>query len=66
MLEHRCRQKCRQIINDTGIKSTEKISDTGVNISISDKAPSDYFSIALHQCETKEMKIGTITNEEEF
>ena len=40
--------------------------DTGVNISISDKSPSDYFSIALHQCETKEMKIGTITNEEEF
>ncbi len=40
--------------------------DTGVNISISDKAPSDYFSTALHQCETGEMKIGTITNEKEF
>ena len=40
--------------------------DTGVNISISDKAPSDYFSIALHQCETKEMRIGTITNDAEF
>lgn len=40
--------------------------DTGVNISIGKKAPNDYFSCALEQCQTSEIKIGTITDEEEF
>lgn len=37
--------------------------DTSVNIAIGMKAPEEYFSIALKQCETGEMKIGTITDE---
>lgn len=37
--------------------------DTGVNISIGKKAPHDYFSAALTQCTTKEIKVGTITDE---
>ncbi len=40
--------------------------DTGVNISIGKKAPSDYFTTALHQCSTKEICVGTILNEELF
>ena len=40
--------------------------DTGVNISIGAKAPNDYFSVALQQCKTGVMKIGTITDEQEF
>ncbi len=40
--------------------------DTGVNISIGMKAPNDYFSSAFEQCQTKVMKIGTITNEDEL
>lgn len=36
--------------------------DTGVNISISDSAPNDYFSKALEQCQSKECKVGTITD----
>lgn len=37
--------------------------DTGVNISIGKQAPADYFSAALAQCDTKETKVGTITDE---
>jgi hypothetical protein len=40
--------------------------DTGINISIGKRAPSDYFSVAKQQCETKEIKIGTIVDEEQF
>ena len=40
--------------------------DTGVNISIGKKAPNDYFSTALNQCRTGEIKVGTITNEDDF
>ena len=35
--------------------------DTGVNISIGKQAPQDYFTAALNQCTTKELKVGTIT-----
>lgn len=35
--------------------------DTGVNISIGKQAPQDYFTAALNQCATKELKVGTIT-----
>ena len=35
--------------------------DTGVNISIGKQAPQDYFTTALNQCTTKELKVGTIT-----
>lgn len=37
--------------------------DTGVNISIGKRAPQDYFSAALAQCSTKEIMVGTITDE---
>ena len=37
--------------------------DTGVNISIGKRAPQDYFSAALAQCSTKEIRVGTITDE---
>ena len=37
--------------------------DTGVNISIGKRAPQDYFSAALAQCSTKEVRVGTITDE---
>jgi hypothetical protein len=40
--------------------------DTGVNISIGKKEPRVYFSAALEQCKTGEMKIGTITDEQIF
>ncbi len=40
--------------------------DTGVNISIGKKAPKDYFSNALNQCETKIISTGTITEKEQF
>ncbi len=40
--------------------------DTGVNISISDAAPNDYFMRALNQCETKECQIGTIIDKDEY
>lgn len=36
--------------------------DTGVNISIGKKAPQDYFNLAIKQCETKELKVGSITD----
>ena len=37
--------------------------DTGVNIAIGKRAPQDYFGAALQQCITKEIKVGTITDE---
>lgn len=40
--------------------------DTGVNISIGKQAPCDYFSAALKQCATKEMRVGTIIEEEQL
>jgi hypothetical protein len=40
--------------------------DTGINISIGKRAPSDYFTVAKQQCETKEIKIGTIVDEDQF
>lgn len=36
--------------------------DTAVNIAVGKKAPAEYFSAALVQCDTKELKIGTITD----
>ena len=36
--------------------------DTQVNKAISDDAPIDYFSKAVHQCSTKEPVIGNITD----
>ena len=40
--------------------------DTGVNISIGKKAPQEYFTVALAQCTTKELQVGTITDEEQL
>ena len=40
--------------------------DTGVNISVGKKAPHEYFSAALAQCDTGTVKVGTITDEEAF
>ncbi len=40
--------------------------DTGVNIAIGKKAPNEYFATALTQCNSKELKIGTILNELDF
>jgi hypothetical protein len=40
--------------------------DTGVNISIGKRAPSDYFTQALAQCEDGSIRVGTITSEAEF
>lgn len=40
--------------------------DTGINISIGKRAPNDYFSVALQQCRDGEIKVGTITREEDF
>lgn len=40
--------------------------DTGVNISIGKREPADYFSAALAQCSTGVIKVGTITNTDEF
>ena len=40
--------------------------DTGVNISIGKKAPDDYFSAALAQCDTGEIVVGTITDRNLF
>lgn len=40
--------------------------DTGINISIGKRAPSDYFSAAKQQCETKEIKVGTIVDYDEL
>lgn len=40
--------------------------DTQVNISIGKRSPSDYFSIVINQCDDGDMKIGTITNFEDY
>lgn len=40
--------------------------DTGVNISIGKRAPADYFKAAQAQCVTGEMKVGTITDADQF
>lgn len=40
--------------------------DTGVNISIGMKAPTDYFTKAREQCETGEISVGTITDIDMF
>lgn len=53
------RAKYNQVANYTYL-------DTGVNISISDSAPNDYFSRAAEQCQTKNCAVGTITDEKEL
>ena len=40
--------------------------DTQVNKAISDDAPKDYFGVIINQCQTKSVKIGNITDEEEL
>lgn len=40
--------------------------DTGVNISIGKKAPNEYFSAALAQCDSGNVTVGTITNQNDF
>lgn len=40
--------------------------DTGVNISIGMKAPDEYFSMALEQCSTGEISVGTIIDQQSF
>jgi hypothetical protein len=40
--------------------------DTPVNISIGKMAPGEYFSIALEQCNTGAMKIGTIVKRDDY
>ena len=40
--------------------------DTQVNISIGKKAPTDYFGIALEQCKTGVMRIGTIVKKDDL
>ena len=40
--------------------------DTGVNIAIGKKAPNEYFRMALDQCKTGEIAIGTILDEESY
>lgn len=40
--------------------------DRPINISIGKKSPAEYFGIALKQCGTKEMKCGSIIEEEEL
>lgn len=40
--------------------------DTGVNISIGMKAPSEYFTTAKEQCESGVAKVGTILNAEDL
>ena len=40
--------------------------DTQVNKAIGDDAPRDYFGVILEQCETKEVKIGNITEVDEL
>lgn len=37
--------------------------DTGVNISIGKQAPNEYFTKAIEQCITTEIKVGTITDD---
>lgn len=48
------RSKYNQIANYTYL-------DTQTNISIGNKAPNDYFQTVFHQCESKEMKYGNIS-----
>ena len=36
--------------------------DTQINISIGEKAPSDYFALVFNQCNTKSLAVGTITD----
>ena len=40
--------------------------DTGTNISIGKREPRDYFAVALGQCKTGTIEIGTITKEDDF
>jgi len=40
--------------------------DTGVNISVGDKAPSEYFNEAMKQCDDKKLVAGTITDRTEL
>ena len=40
--------------------------DTGVNIAVGKKAPSEYFNIAMEQSRTGNTTIGTITSEQDF
>lgn len=49
------KSKYNQIANYTYL-------DTQTNISVGEKAPSDYFTIIFNQCETKKLKYGNITD----
>ena len=40
--------------------------DTSVNISIGMKAPNEYFSMALEQCSTGDISVGTIIDQQSF
>lgn len=40
--------------------------DTGVNIAIGKREPKDYFNVAKEQCQTGDLKIGTICDESKY
>ena len=64
----------KEFLKESGIADKTKYNqvanyaflDTGVNISIGKKAPNDYFSAALAQCNSGEISVGTITDEDDF
>jgi len=64
----------REYLKQSGITDKSKYNqvanytylDTSVNIAIGKRAPDDYFAAAKAQCATKEIDVGTITNEDEF
>lgn len=60
----------RAYLKETGFNDKGKYNqvanfaylDTGVNISIGKQAPNEYFSKAFEQCETGDIKVGTIVD----
>ena len=64
----------REYLKQNGIVDAAKYNqvanylylETQVNISIGKKAPAEYFGIALEQCNTGSMQIGTIINKDDF
>ena len=64
----------KEFLKDKGITDKTRYNqvanyaflDTGVNISIGKRAPSDYFSAALAQNQKKKIEVGTITSEDDF
>lgn len=64
----------REYLKQNGVTEKSKYNqvanyvylDTQVNITIGKKAPNEYFGIVLEQCKSGEMKIGTLTNENDF